>query len=285
MLNKTPYSQLPTEEKAKGAIEAMLVEYDIDGKKDKPLWTFLVNPSNLKFSDAAEYDKTSPIASAVPHRTYSNSTGRTLTITDMLMDTWYTGKSLQPLVEGVRALLKAKTEQNQFSPPVLAFLMGTKRFAPCVITKLDWIESRFLSGAPGRISMSIVLEEIPTPPTKAELERREKVKREAIADRRQQQGRPRLDLTDRQQKAAIEQAKRYLNSNKSQFSAEVQGYINLGKYQLKVNKESGDVEMMVGEKSYGIVLRSLGEKFLANPKITTVPLKANGKLPELPSSM
>lgn len=281
MLNKSAYAELKNEDKAKADIEAVLLEYDIDGKKDKPAWRFLVNPSSLRFSDAAEYDNISPIASSVRHKSYSNATGRTLTIDKILMDCWYQGKNLMPVIEGARALLRAKVDQNQYAPLVLCFSFGTKRFKPCVLMKLDWTESRFLSGNPGRIEMGMVLEEIPAPPTKAELEAKEKKKQDAIADRREKAGKPRIDLTKRQQENAIAAAREYLLKNRDQFSAEVQGFINLKTYDLTVDPESGDVEMKVGTKKVGTVLRSLGEKAIANKNITTIPLKEGGKLPEL----
>jgi hypothetical protein len=281
MYSQSLIATLPKAQKSNARFEAVLLEFDIDGNKEKPAWKFLINPRELKFSESANYGKVAPIASAVEFLQYQATSGVTLQINDLILDTWCIGRSLRPLVEGARALMKAKPDQNQFSPMVLAFKWGSKRVAPLVLTSLQWDEQRFLSGETARIRMSMTLEEIPRPLTKAELEEREKRKQDAIADRRESDGKPKRPLTDRQAKSASDAARDYLKQNKDSFTADIQSKISRGMYSLKTDRDSGNVEMISGDQSLGIVLRGLGDKAIANPKITTIPLKPAATLPAL----
>ena len=281
MYNRAVLNTLPNAQKSNARFEAVLIEYDIEGKTEKAAWTFLIHPQSLKFNDAAKYNEISPLASSVANLQYEHSTGATLSISDLLMDTWCLGKSLRPVIDGVRALLKAKTDQGKFSPMVLAFRWGSFRFSPCVLTDIDWEVTRVLSGEPARVKMSITLKEIPKPLTRAEKDAKEKQKQALVADRRVAEGKPKLPLTQRQAEDASKAAKDYLISNKSNFSADVQAAIASNKYKLSTDRDSGNVSMLVDDKVIGIVLRSLGSSVIANSKITTIPTKENVKLPEL----
>lgn len=283
LINPTAYSKLPSASSSGGNVEAVLLEYDIEGKKEKPLWLFLVNPATLDYQDSAEYNEVSPLASKVKVRQYSGSSGARLTISDLLLSTYCLGKSLKPLTEGIQALLKAKPEENKFSPPVLLFRWGTKRFGPCVLTDVKWTESAWLGGEAARIKMSLTLEEVPKPPTKADIEAKKKAKEKADQDKRSSSGKPAQKLTERQRKEASDKAKEFLKANSQNWSADIQSAVEKGNYKLATDADTGDVTMFdVKGKKLGVVLRSLGDKRqLANDKITTIPVKKDAKVPEL----
>jgi hypothetical protein len=282
LLNPTALATLPDASSSGGRIEAVLLEYDIEGKKEKALWHFLVNPATLKYSDSADYNEVSPLASKVKVKQYSSSSGLKLKISDLLFSVYCLGKSLRPLTEGIDALLKAKTEENQFAPPVLMFRWGSKRFAPCVLIDVEWDESAWLGGEAARVKMSLTLEEIPKPLTTAEIEAKKKTKGKADQEKRSQAGKPPLKLTERQRKEASDKAKEYLKANTQNWTADVQAAIEKG-YKLATDAETGDVTMFDAKgKKLGVVLRSLGDKQqIANDKITTIPLKKDAKIPEL----
>ncbi len=282
LLNPTAYSKLPSASSG-GRVEAVLLEYDIEGKKEKPLWLFLVNPATLDYQDSAEYSEVSPLASRVKVKQYNASSGAELTISDLLFSTYCLGKSLKPLTEGIQALLKAKTEENKFAPPVLMFRWGTKRFGPCVLTDVKWTESAWLGGEAARLKMSLTLEEIPKPLTKAEIEAKQKLKDKADEQKREKDGKPPIKLTDRQRQEASTKAKEYLKANTKVWAPDIQSAIEKGNYKLSTDADTGDVTMVdVTGKKLGVVLKSLGDKQQsATDKITTIPLTKDAKVPEL----
>jgi len=281
MYNKSALNALPSAQKSGARFEAVLLEFDINGNEEKPAWRFLINPKELQFSQSAQYSKVSTIASSVADRQFTGGTGATLKITDMVMDTFCYGKSLRPLIEGAQALMRARIDKSEFQPPILAFKVGSRRFAPCVLISLDWVESRSLSGEPARVVMAMTLEEIPRPLTKAEQEARERLKQDTIADRRESDGKPRRELTFRQIKFADDSVRAYLQANKSAFTGEIQGIISRGLYFSKVDKNTGDVTILSGDSALGIVGRSLGDTVVANDTVSTLPLKPNTKRPIL----
>ena len=281
MYNKSALNALPSAQKSGARFEAVLLEFDINGNEEKPAWRFLINPKELQFSQSAQYSKVSTIASSVADRQFTGGTGATLKITDMVMDTFCYGKSLRPLIEGAQALMRARIDKSEFQPPILAFKVGSRRFAPCVLISLDWVESRSLSGEPARVVMAMTLEEIPRPLTKAEQEVKEKLKQDTIADRRESDGKPRRELTFRQIKFADDSVRAYLQANKSAFTGEIQGIISRGLYFSKVDKNTGDVTILSGDSALGVVARSLGDKIIANDQVSTLPLKPNTKRPVL----
>ena len=283
LINPSALAILPNGTKSPGRIEAVLLEYDVEGKVEKPLWLFLVNPATLDYQASAQYAEASPLASKVKAKQFTASSGEKLTISDLIFETYCLGKSLLPLSDGLKALLEAKTEQGKFAPPILLFRWGKKRFGPCVLTDVRRTETAWLDGDPARMKLTLTLEEIPKPPTKAELEAKKKAREEAAAQRREAEGKPPLKLTGRQQQEAVEAAKAYLKANAAAFSADVQKEIEKGDYQLATDPDTGDVTLSSakGDK-IGVVLRSLGDnKIVANSKVTSVPLASGAKLPEL----
>jgi hypothetical protein len=277
--NQTVLKNLPSAKSSQARFQASLIEYDIDGKKEKALWNFLINPKKLSFADAADYTEIQTSASPCKELEYQGASGATLKISDLLMDTWCLGRSMRPLIDGIRALLRCR--DNEFSPPVLIFRWGSRRVAPCVLKSVEWDEERFLSGEQARVRMSITLQEVPTPPTRAQLEAKEKKKQALIAARNDSQGKPKLPLTARQQTDASGLAKDYLNQNIDKFTPDIQRILRKKEYKLEVDKDSGDVSVMNNGKNLGVIMRSLGEKVITNKTIITLPLNPSAKILEI----
>lgn len=286
IINPTAYRNLPKAEASQEIVEAVLLEYDMNGKEEKPLWFFLVNPRALQFQDQAEYGTVSPLATKAKHRFYNAASGATLRISDLVFSLYCLGRSARPLIDGARALLRAKPEENKFAPPVLMFRMGRRRFGPCILTSVDWSEEAWLGGDPARVKMSLVLEEIARPLTPAELEAKAKAKEQAERDKNKAEDKPKLPLTQRQREEASKAAKEYLTKNAEEWDANVQSLVKRGAYKLSTDEKTGDVTMFDSKgQKLGTVLRALGDKkLLANKTITTIPLKTGGKVPELKPS-
>ena len=231
----------------------MLYSPEID--EEQSAWGFLVNPSILSFSRTAEYGEQSSFAARVRDRQYSQTSGRTLSIQNTPLETWYYKKSLSPLIEGINALMEASTENNQFSPPILSFVMGSRRFAPCVLTQLSWDERAWLGGEPASVNMSMTLEEIPNPG----------LRKDALTPSVNSSRSP---LTLRQREDASSAAKNYLEENRSSFSKAIASAIDANAYFLETDENSGEVLMLDRDKKeIGVVGVYDGQDF-STDKIT-----------------
>jgi hypothetical protein len=257
----------------------VLSEYDSSGTTDKALWVFFINPNSLNYRDAAEYTPIAPLAASAKEQSYLGATGASLSIPDLRFETWCLGRSVRPVIEGVRSLLRAKVEQNQFAPPVLMFRMGTTRFGPCVLTQVEWDETKWLAGEPAGVRMSLALQEVPKPLTTAQKAAQAQTQQQQTAQQNTNAQTPSLPLTQRQQATATQQADSYLLSNSQSWSANVQAAISQKNYSLSVNPSSGDVQMTSSGQSLGTIGRSLGESgFRTGSGFTTLPLQPGAKL-------
>ncbi|RCJ20129.1 hypothetical protein A6S26_05255 [Nostoc sp. ATCC 43529] len=274
------YSQLPEASKEGASIEAVLLEYDISGNAAKPLWQFLVNPQSLRFSREAKYTEISPLASQRSEVQYVATTGQTLSIPDLILQTWYCGKSLRPLIEGINLLLQADIKNKKYAPPILKFQWGTREFGPCVLTNIQWEESAWLGGEPASVKLGLELKEVPKAISRGEIEQQKTKAMETAKTTREKQGKPRLPLTDRQRADASTAAKKYLETNIKQWAADVQAAIRGNKYKLSTDANSGAVAMIgVGGKAVGTVLVWDGFTAKTGQSITTIPLVTGGKAP------
>jgi hypothetical protein len=266
----------------RNAVQASLIEYDINGKQEKPLWQFLVNPAQLDFGRSADYGKVSPHASSTPTQHYNHTNATTLSIPDILLYTHCMGRTVKPLIDGINRLMEATPEKNKFAPPVLMFRWGKFRFGPCVLTNIKWTTRAVLDGDPANVKLSLDFELIAKPKTKAELEAKARIKTSEAAKKRTKEGKPALPLTDRQRKEASDKAKEFLKTNLKAWSPDIQSAIEKNNYKLATNADTGDVTMSVNDQPIGVVLRSLGDaNCKADAKSTTVPLAQGAKNPEL----
>jgi hypothetical protein len=277
--NSQAYNLLPDGQKGKA--EAVLLEYDISGNTPKALWLFLLNPQTLKFLKTAEYNEIKPLGSKVSQMQYTSSGGISLSISELILQTWYCGKSLRPLLEGVQKLMEADIKNKKYSPPILKFQMGAREFGPCVLTKLDWDESAWLGGEPASVRLNLELREVPKVVSRGEIEKAKEKATESAKTTREQQGKPRLPLTDRQRSDGSAAAKKYLEININSWAADVQAAIRGSKYKLATDKSSGQVVMNDATgKKLGVVLVWDGATGKAGAGITTIATMKNVKPPE-----
>lgn len=257
-----------------------MLEYDISGNAPKPLWVFLVNPSSLKFSKAAKYTEIFPLASKQSEVQYQSSEGFTLSISDMKLTTWYCGKSLRPLLEGLQTLIEADIKNKKYAPPILKFQMGAREFAPCVLTKIEWEETAWLGGEPATIKLGIELKEVSKTITRGQVEKAKEKKGEEKKSDRTNSGKPRVKLTPRQRSSTSELAKKYLEGNVAIWGTEVQSAVKSKKYKLSTDADTGDVTLLgANGKKLGMVAKSTGSEFLAGDKNTTVAVLKGKKAP------
>jgi biotin carboxyl carrier protein len=279
-LNTQALATLPNAKRQSGGVEAVLLEYDISGNAPKPLWLFLVNPQVLRFQRNAKYAEISPLASKQSELQYTGSEGLSLSIQNLILMTWYEGKSLRPLLEGVNKLLEADINNKKYSPPILKFQMGAREFGPCVLTSVQWDEAAWLGGEPATVQLSLELKEVPKAVSRGKVEASTNKQVEEAKQTREKQGKPRLKLTERQRADASNAAKKYLEKNVNVWSADIQAAIKGNKYKLSTDADSGVVTMIgVGGAKLGVVLVNLGSEIKAGAGVTTIATMKGAKPP------
>ncbi len=280
-LNPTPYNQLPSATRS-GKVEAVLLEYDINGNQPKPLWVFLVNPSSLKIQNKANYTEIKTLAATGSEIQYQSTDGQTLSIADLDLRTWYEGKSLRPLLEGINKLLEADIKNAKYSPPILKFKMGSREFGPCVLTQIQWDETAWLGGEPASVKLGLELRQVPKTVSRGQIEKGKSKLVKDLKSSREKQGKPRISLTDRQRKDASEAAKKYLETNLNNFAPDIQTAIRGKQYALSTDKDTGKVKMVgKGGKDLGVVLVWDGKSAKAGQGITTLAVGKDKKLTEV----
>lgn len=246
-------------------IGAWLAIYDPDPKKaSQPIWQFQYNPSSLKFRTSAEYAEQKTLSGDVPEQQFFTTSGTTLQISQIYLDSYCLGKSLQPLLDGIEALLMAKVDKQQYSPPVLTFIFGTRRFGPCVLTECEWTETAWLSGAPAKAEMSLSFKEVPVDRKTAD---------KAIAPKDSKDGAPRIKLTERQRKEGSDKAIANLiaPATLAKLSASVQGTIKSKAYKVSTDENTGDVILYDAKgNKLGAIGRYDGTKLDTSTQVFTV---------------
>ncbi len=235
---------LPAATRETKTTKAYLFEYDQSASRGQYLWAFLYNPSTLEFERSAKYSEAQTLSAQKSNWQYGYTSGRSLSISDIVLDAWCQGKSIQPLLDGIEALLEADIAKNKYNPTILSFVWGSRRFGPCVLSQVQWKEDGWLGGTPARATMSLRLLEVPDPLTSSRANAKKQQSANNKADTRQKAGMPRLPLTERQAIAASAKAKEILQKNVSRFSPQVQALVKSSSYKLSTNRNTGDVVMI-----------------------------------------
>jgi hypothetical protein len=253
--------------------EAYIIQYEANPKSEQRLWTFQYNPSLLKFSGEAKYSAAETMATRLPDQQFANSTGLKLDISNIYLETFRDRKSLLPLIDGINELRKAKLEKRIFSPPLLMFIFGSRRFGPCVLTSVSWDEASWLGGAPARVQMNLSFMEVPKPGAIG-------VKALPPEPDPPKDGKPAKDLTDRQKDDAIVKAKEWLKTNEGKLDPRIVTTLKANTFKLEADKKSGDVMMLDAKGGkIGVVGRWDGKTFTTE-KVNTIPKKPEAKKEE-----
>lgn len=227
--NSAAIANLPTAQK--NWVEAFLIEYSVEETvEEKRLWQFQYNPSVLRFSGESKWNAVETFAAREADQQFGSSTGLTLEIPNIYLDTFCLGKSLKPLLDGLDELRKADIRQSKFNPTILSFVFGSRRFSPCVLTRLNWDEVAWLGGEPARVQLSMTLQQLPIPG---------KLGLAAIAPELQL---PPEGLTERQRGEGSEAAKKWLTDNAQTLSPDVQNLVRSNGYKLSTDAD-GKVTM------------------------------------------
>lgn len=167
------------------------------------LWEFIYSPEEKSFSRRSNYAEAPTGAGSVPAQNYLYTSGKTLTLSNLLMDTYCEGKSLRQSLQDLEGLLVVDVKKG-LQPYMLYFVWGTEKFGPCVLTDISWKETSWLGGEPAAARLDMSLLEVPLP------------------DSQPKQSNPipssTINLTDRQREDGRKKAQEWLNSNLSKLS-------------------------------------------------------------------
>lgn len=207
-------------------------------EQDKTLFTFLFNPEEKSFTRTAKYDEGYTALAPIQAQFYKFTTGRTLVLPNLLLESYVSGKTCQLLLDKLQNLMVADLINSKYSPSPVFFKWGSYSFGPAVITNLSWTETSWLDGMVATARVNLQLLEIPksqlsgfksnVPSSQQKLE--EAVNKSAI-------------LTDRQKSDAIKQAKDWLAANIKKLSDNIVALIRTQTYKFNVT-DNGLVSLL-----------------------------------------
>jgi hypothetical protein len=267
--NEQVLAGLPDGQQTVGTqVDCFLMEYASGNEAATArLWNFLYNPQRIEWSREAVYAEGATYGTWVPHQQYQNSTGRMLRLPSVILEAWWLGKSVQPLLDGINALTRAQLSDRNYSPPVLSLVLGQRTvLAPCVLTRINVVEAGWLAGGQAaRAQVDIDLLEVPS-------ESIDRGQEATVATPNENtEGRPRLPLTERQRRDASAAAKAHIETQSSIYIPSVTAAIESSSYFLATDETTGDVGYYDENRNLiGTVGRWDGEEFLT-PGITTLP--------------
>ena len=246
---------------SKGLVQAWLMEYKLTADGDR-LWEFWYPPQTLKFSGQANYTEQATLSAREHDWQFGSSSGLRLEIPNLVLDSYCLGRTVQPLMDGLDELRKAKPTEGIFAPPVLLFAFGGRTFGPCVLTNIQWDEVAWLSGEAARLQLSLTLQQIPKPPNAG-------TPTEPAADtsaaEKERDGKPRKPLTLRQRQDGSTKAIEWLRANPSALPAQLKAVVTANTFRVSTDTDSGDVRIFAADGTeLGTVGRWDGRNFLTD---------------------
>ena len=212
------------------------------GEDGKILYSFLYAPEKQAFSKSAKFTEVPVGATARQPQVYGYTTGTTLRLDNLLLDTFCDGRSGRELIEGLGRLTLPAAET--LKPPLVYFVYGTFSFGPAYITDLSWETEAWLNGEPAIGRISIALIEVPGSPTTATTTGTTTPTSAGTIP----------DLTDRQKLEARQQADAWLSANINRLRPDIQQRVRSRSFKF-LTSETGSVQIT---DSSGQVLGTIG---------------------------
>ncbi|MEA5447580.1 hypothetical protein VB780_03300 [Leptolyngbya sp. CCNP1308] len=195
------------------------------------LYRFLYAPEKQAFSKSAKFTEVPVGGTARQPQVYGYTTGTTLRLDNLLLDTFCDGKSGRDLIEGLGRLTLPAADT--LKPPLIYFVYGTFSFGPAYLTNLDWETEGWLNGEPAIGRISITLIEVPGSPTAATTAGTETPTTTAG---------PNPDLTDRQKLEARQQADTWLTANINRLRPDIQQRVRSRAFKF-LTSDNGTVQI------------------------------------------
>lgn len=221
-------------------------------ENNKSVFTFLYNPEEKSFSREVKYDEGVTALNSVSSQHYNHTTGLTLTLPNLLLETYNQGKTCKLLLQRLQSLMVADPKKGQYAPTSVKFIWGTDTFGPAVITNLSWTETSWLNGevASARVNLSL----LETPDSQLP----QKAKIESSQNRLQAALNKSKVLTVRQQEEGISIAKKWLNQNKRKVNDNIINLIASNKYKLSISSSQSTIGVISIYDSKNRLLGTVG---------------------------
>lgn len=200
------------------------------------VYSFLYNPEDKFFSRGAFYAEGATALSSLPSQQYRYTTGLTLSLDNLLLESYSQGRTCKTLLQDLQKLMVADPTAGKYYPTPVSFVWGKDKFGPAVITDLKWKETQWLNGEVAAARVSFTLLEIPPSqlPNKALVETSQNKLKAALKSSTR--------ITDRQKEEAISKAKTWLKQNIKKLPENISSLIRLDKYRLSVS-DNGTVTL------------------------------------------
>ena len=131
-----------------------------DSATGEVLFDFLLNPEELSFTQTALYTEVPTAGANVPGREYQHTTAPSLSLSNVLVDTYSARRSASTLIATLQSLLESR-EDGMKPPRRVTFVWGSRTYGPAVLTELSWQETLWLSGEPAQLRLNLVFERVP----------------------------------------------------------------------------------------------------------------------------
>ncbi len=213
----------------------------------KEVFTFLYNPEEKSFSRSAKYNQGITALTSTPSQQYGYTSGLTLQLNNLLLESHSEGKSCKLLLQKLQALIVADPSKGKYAPSPVTFKWGKDSFGPAVITDIKWTETAWLGGEVAEARLDFTLLEIPSNqlPTGA--------KSESPGDRLQSALSTTSLLTDRQAQEGNTKAVAWLKANVKKLPEYLSTLVKSNKYKVSIAK-NGTVSIFDNKgKSLGTI--------------------------------
>ncbi|MFS0515149.1 hypothetical protein ACEYW6_10550 [Nostoc sp. UIC 10607] len=220
-------------------------------KEGKPLFTFLFNPESKRYSRRADYTEAPTALTSTPSQQYKYTTGLTLLLNNLLMQSYAEGKTCKLLLQKLQGLMVADPTNSKLTPALVYFTWGSDKFGPAVITSLDWSESSWLNGEVAAARVNLTLLEVPilklaSTPTVKDLE--------AASTKT-------VVLTPRQVNEAADAATKWLKANVKKLPEKITALVKVNKYKLSTDPQGNVTIFSSKNENLGIVGNYKNGKF------------------------
>lgn len=240
------------------AAERVLDTYaSLINDKGEQVAGFLYNPESKRYSRAAKYTEATWAISSLPAQQYNYTTGLTLELPDLLLESYASGKTCNTILQSLQELMVADPASGKYTPTLVTFIWGKDKFGPAVLTNLNWEETSWLDGQVASARVSITLLEVPKQSTST------------TSTTPQPSSTSNNNLTDRQKQDASTKAKEWLTANVSKLKENISPLVKSKSYSL-LTSATGEVRILdKNKKELGIVGTLVGTEFKTDKNTIT----------------
>lgn len=222
-MNEKVIAGLNSSEKVENIYASLIDELN------KEVYVFLFNPEEKRFNRQANYSEGVTALTSVPSQHYNSTSGLTLQLSNLLLETYNQNKTCKLLLQRLQDLMVANPSKGQYAPTPIKFVWGKDSFGPAVVKDVSWVETSWLNGEVASARVDITLMEIP------EDQQSQQVRSQSSQKRLQQVSNTAQTLTNRQKQEARIKAERWLKSNIKKLSDNISYIIRVNNYIINVD--------------------------------------------------